>query len=103
LYNYKGLTEVVGRVGNVLKDGNDRQPQPEIYFPVNPTRGMQRAVNIVVRTTGNAAPSAGTIGQMILEAEPTATLDRVEPLAVTVAASFGQPRLGATVFVTIAL
>ena len=28
-----GVTsEIVGVVGNVLKDGNDRQPQPELYF-----------------------------------------------------------------------
>lgn len=29
----RGVTaEIVGVVGNMLKDGNDRQPQPELYF-----------------------------------------------------------------------
>ena len=44
--------EIVGVVGNVLKDGNDRQPQPELYF-VHGSHGQRISglVNLVIRTT----------------------------------------------------
>ena len=46
-------TEIVGIVGNVLKDGNDRQPQPEIYFShASRGRRIERAMNLVIRTIG---------------------------------------------------
>ena len=43
--------EIVGVVGNVLKDGNDRQPQPELYF-VHGSHGQRisGSVNLVIRT-----------------------------------------------------
>ena len=41
--------EIVGVVGNVLKDGNDRQPQPELYF-VHGSHGQRISglVNLVI-------------------------------------------------------
>ena len=56
----QGVTaEIVGVVGNVLKDGNDRQPQPELYF-VHGSHGQRidGQVNLVIRTTGNPAALA---------------------------------------------
>jgi len=54
--NENVVTEIVGVVGTVLKDGNDRQPQPEIYFVQgSPTRRIVGAVNLVMRTAGDPA------------------------------------------------
>ena len=36
----KVTTEIVGVVGNVLKDGLDRAPRPEIYLPHSEARGI---------------------------------------------------------------
>ena len=46
--------EIIGVVGDVLKDGNDRQPQPALYFVHGSTATHQRRVNLVIRTRGDA-------------------------------------------------
>jgi predicted permease len=88
-------TEIIGVVGNVLKDGNDREPQPEMYMPYR-TDGQEMvgAVQLVVRTAG---PSmlAPELREIVRELEPLATVDRVEPLTTTFAASVDQPRFAA--------
>jgi hypothetical protein len=44
-------TEIIGVIGNVLKDGKDQQPQPEVYFVHgSPGRRVVRWLNVVVRT-----------------------------------------------------
>ena len=54
------LTEIVGVVGNVLKDGHDRQPQPEIYFSqASRGRRIERAINLVIRTSNDAVALDG--------------------------------------------
>jgi predicted permease len=102
LLNVPGITEVVGRVGNVLKDGNDRAPQPESYFPLNPSRGIRGPIHFVIRTTASSTLDASTVRSVIREADPTATIDRLEPLSAAVSTSFAQPRFATAVFVSFA-
>jgi putative ABC transport system permease protein len=95
----RGATaEIVGVVGNVLKDGNDRQPQPELYF-VHGSHGQRisEQVNLVIRTTGNPAALAQDVRGLVQQVDREAVVDRIEPLTTTVAASLDAPRFAATV------
>ena len=89
----QGVTaEIVGVVGNVLKDGNDRQPQPELYF-VHGSHGQRidSQVNLVIRTTGNPAALAQDVRGLVQQVEREAVVDRIEPLTTSVAASLDAP------------
>jgi putative ABC transport system permease protein len=92
------IAEIVGVVGNVLKDGNDRQPQPELYF-VHGSPGQRIAgqVNLVIRTTGNPAALAPEVRGIVRQVESGAAVDRIEPLPKIVAASLDAPRFAAAV------
>ena len=93
-------TEIIGVVGNVLKDGNDREPQPEIYFPHGTlNEEMVGAVQLVVRTTGSPSAFAPELRGIVRDLEPAAAIDRVEPLTTAIAASVEQPRFAAAVLV----
>ena len=85
-------------VGNVLKDGNDRQPQPELYF-VHGSHGQRidGEVHLVIRASGSPAALAPDVRRMVLQVEPAAVVDRIEPLTTTVAASLDTPRFAAAV------
>jgi ABC-type antimicrobial peptide transport system permease subunit len=97
------ITEIVGVVGNVLKDGHDRQPQPEIYFVHgSPTKRMIDFANILVRTMDEPTPLARTLRGLIHEADSTAIVERVAPLTELVSASVEQPRFATTVVGTFA-
>ena len=90
--------EIVGVVGNVLKDGNDRQPQPELYF-VHGSHGQRIGgqVNLVIRAAGNPAALAQDVRGLVRQVEREALVDRIEPLTTTVAASLDAPRFAAAV------
>ena len=92
------IAEVVGVVGNVLKDGNDRDPQPELYF-VHGSHGQRigDVVKLVIRTAGGPASWAQDVRGAVAQADPDAVIDRIEPLATSVAASLDTPRFAATV------
>jgi predicted permease len=85
--------EIVGVVGNVLKDGNDREPQPELYFVHgSPGQRISGLVNFVIRTPGHPAALAPDVRAIVGDIEPEALVDRVEPLTTILAASFDAPR-----------
>jgi putative ABC transport system permease protein len=95
----RGVTaEIVGVVGDVLKDGNDRQPQPELYF-VHGSHGQRidGQVKLVIRTIGDPAGLARDVRAVVREVEREAVVDRIEPLATTLAASLDAPRFAAAV------
>ena len=96
-------TEIVGVVGTVLKFGNDREPQPEIYFVHgSPTRRMIGFANVLVRTTDDPSRLARTLRDIVQTADRTAIIERVEPLSSLVSASVDQPRFATTVLGTFA-
>ena len=90
--------EIVGVVANVLKDGNDKQPQPELYF-VHGADGLRISgrVNLVIRTAGEPAARAPDIRALVREIDREVVIDRIEPLATSVAASLYGPRFAAGV------
>lgn len=97
-------TEIIGVVGTVLKDGNDRRPEPEIYFAEGaPGRNIVGAVNFVIRMSADPAAMASTIRGMLRGIDGGAVIERLEPLADRLSASVAQPRFAMTVLVAFAL
>jgi putative ABC transport system permease protein len=90
--------QIVGVVGNVLKDGNDKQPQPELYFAHGaPGQRISGRVNLVVRTTGEPSSRVRDLRALVREVDRDVVIDRIEPLATSVAASLDGPRFAAGV------
>ena len=110
---FKGLlgkpemtTEIVGVVGDVLKDGLDTKPQPEIYLALNALEkehGITREINLVIRTAGNPSAFGSSLRSMLRDIEPTAALGRVGTLASQVSNSVSEPRFSTAVLGAFAL
>ena len=108
-YNRTGtIGEIVGVVGNVLKDGNDKAPEPEVYFAdgsrttaSNPRLSGFAAV--VVRTTGDPAALGADLRSMIHRVDAEAGIDAIEPLTDAVARSVDQPRFATTLLAAFGL
>ena len=93
----QGVTaQIVGVVGNVLKDGNDRQPQPELYSVPRIARPTHR------RTGEPRDPRDGQSGgtragraPSVRQVDREAVVDQIEPL--TTASPFRWHRFAAAV------
>jgi putative ABC transport system permease protein len=96
------ITEIIGVVGDVLKDGLDGRPQPEIYLLRRGERNLGNGFNIVVRTHGSAKAMAPTIRGVVLETDKNAVVDQIGPLAQRVSASVSQPRFATSVILAFA-
>jgi putative ABC transport system permease protein len=92
--------EIVGVVGNVLKNGNDQPPLPELYF-IHGSHGQRIGdqVQLVIRTTASPAAVAPDVRAIVRQIEPDALVDHVEPLTTTVATSLDAPRFSSGVMV----
>jgi len=91
------LTEIVGVIGDVLKNGLDTQPQPEIYLLERPGRPILREINLVVRTSGDPMSVVPLVRGLVREIDAGAAADAVTTLATRVSASVSQPRFAAAV------
>jgi len=110
---YKGLlgksdmtTEIVGVVGDVLKDGLDGKPQPEIYLALNKQdkeHAITREINLVIRTSGDPDAFAPSLRSMVHETEPAAALGHVGTLSGQVADSVSEPRFSMAVLAAFAV
>lgn len=110
---FKGLlgksamtSEIVGVVGDVLKDGLDTKPQPEIYLALNKVErehAITREINLVIRTSGDPNAFASTLRSIVREIEPAAALGRVGALSRQVADSVSEPRFSTAVLGAFAL
>jgi predicted permease len=92
-------TEIVGVIGNVLKNGNDKAIEAEIYFMQG--AGNQRidsSVNLVVRTAGDPSALAETIRVAVRDIDRRPVIARIDPLNQLLSESVAQPRFGVTVF-----
>jgi putative ABC transport system permease protein len=91
-------TEIVGVIGNVLKDGHDREPEPEIYFlHRSPTRTLGGLFSVAIRADGDGAASVALLRQIAGRIDPGAMILRADALADRVATSMAQPRFAALV------
>src|SRR5204863_4261536 len=82
--------EIVGIVSNVLKDGNDRKPQPEIYRLLRDGARTYGRFELVIRAEGLPSSIAPQVRAIVRNAAPTAAVETV-PLAQRVAAAVAQP------------
>jgi putative ABC transport system permease protein len=99
-------TEIVGVVGDVLKDGLDTKPQPEIFLALNKfehEHAITREINLVVRTSGDPNAFASSLRSIVRELEPTAALGHVGTLSSQVADSVSEPRFSTAVLGAFAL
>jgi predicted permease len=93
--------EIVGVVGNVLKDGNAGTPSPEIYRILRSTEPFFN-YQIIARTTGDPDAIVPALRNVVREVAPDATVNIV-PLSQRFSDSVAQPRLATTVFGTLAV
>jgi predicted permease len=94
----KGATaEIVGVVGNVLKEGLDAKPQPEVYVALAPPYDLRNQVSLVLRTESDPAAFAPQLRALVQQLRSDAAVDNVGALATRIEASVAQPRFAAWV------
>jgi predicted permease len=99
------VTEIVGVVAPMLRDGNDREPDPEIYF-VAGTLGNQRffqGVNFVVRTKDEPRTLVAAVRAALRDTDRDVIIDRLQPLSDPLAESVAQPRFATATLVVFAM
>jgi predicted permease len=94
--------EVIGVVGNVLKNGNDGKPQPEVYRLADGVPAYDARFELAIRTTGDPAAIAPQVRDIVRGLEPSAAVETA-PLAERLAATVEQPRFAALVLAAFAL
>jgi predicted permease len=94
--------EIVGIVANVLKDGNDRQPQPEVYVLGRDGGRFTGRFEIVARTAAAPSAVAGAVRAIVRELAPSAAVETV-PLSQRVSEAVDQPRFAMAVLIAFAI
>jgi putative ABC transport system permease protein len=100
LYNggFAAETEIIGVVGDVLKDGNDARRQPEMYFMHGSrTHRISGFPTFVVRGSPSDAELTSMLRRLVREIDGGAAIDSVTPLRMLLSASWAQPRFAASV------
>jgi predicted permease len=96
-------TVIVGVVDNVLKDGLDRQPQPEIFRVPERSVGINRQIFLAVRTAGDPTAIVPELRRLLREAEPRAAIDAIGTLESKLSTAVAQPRFAASVLLSFSL
>jgi predicted permease len=94
--------EIVGIVGNTLKNGNDTAVQPEHYNVLRTPGRFYGRFEIAVRTAGDPTAAAPPIRSLLREIAPAAAVETVT-LAQRVTESIAEPRFAMTILVTFAV
>ena len=94
--------EIVGVVDDVLKDGNDRQPQPEMYVPMAERDRLGTDVLLVVRTERPSDGLPGLVADHVRDLSPHATTE-IMRLSDRLSLSVARPRFAAMVLGAFAL
>jgi predicted permease len=94
--------EILGVVGNVLKDGLDASPQPEIYVLSRDrsqfvTQFSVTQFSVAIRTDGDPTRMIPALRAAMREVDPGGAVDDIAPLTARMSASMGQPRFAAAV------
>jgi predicted permease len=95
--------EIVGIVGNVLKDGLDTRPQPEMYNLPRDLFGFPTALNLAIRTSGDPLALASPLRETVRALDSAAAVDAIETLGRRMSASVSEPRFAMTVLMSFAL
>jgi predicted lysophospholipase L1 biosynthesis ABC-type transport system permease subunit len=85
--------EIVGVVRNVLKDGLQTQPQPEVYVVAAHRYSVGGETKLVVRTGGDPNALGGIVRQLVRDLRSDAAVDNVLPLASQLSDSLRTERL----------
>ena len=96
-YDRQAVNEIVGVVGDVLKDGNDQKPVPEIYGVARADNAISYEVDVVVRVAGDPRLAAGAVRDAAAALDADAVVGSAAPLASRVDRAFAQPRFSTTV------
>jgi predicted lysophospholipase L1 biosynthesis ABC-type transport system permease subunit len=94
---------VVGVVGNVLKDGLATMPQPEVYIVPAHRYNIRSEVNVIMRTAADPMQTGPVVRDLVHELRGDAAVDGVTPLASLVSESVARERLATTMAVAFAL
>lgn len=98
------VTEIVGVVAPMLKDGHDSEPQPEIYFVAKPqTNSLGQSLSFVARTTGDPRALVAAVRGVLRDIDRDVIISRVQPLTDPLAASVAQPRFATATVTAFAL
>jgi putative ABC transport system permease protein len=95
------VNEVVGIVANVLKNGNDSPPQPEVYQVVREPGRFYGRFEIVARTSADPASLAPAVRAIVRELAPESAVETAT-LAERLARSVDQPRFAMAVLAGVA-
>jgi putative ABC transport system permease protein len=95
-------SEIVGVVANVLKDGLDTRPQPEVFVLPRLGQSLPGELNLALRSTAGWAGVSSALRAAAAELEPSAAVE-LTPLASRLSASVAQPRFAAATLTSLAL
>jgi predicted lysophospholipase L1 biosynthesis ABC-type transport system permease subunit len=96
------ITEIVGVVGDILKDGLDTAPQSAIYTLPQYGYSLPSKLSVVMRTAGDPLALAPQVRAVAGELEPSAAVE-VATLSSRRSASLAQPRFAAAALSAFAL
>ena len=96
------ITEIVGVVSNLLKNGLDQKPLTEIFGLPRFGRRFPESFQIVIRTQGDPAALAPSVRSVVRGINPSIIVDTVT-LASRVSESVAQPRFAAVTVAAFAL
>jgi len=94
--------EIVGVVANVLKDGLDAAPQPEIYNLPRDRFGFPPSINLAIRAAGDPLTLIAPLREAVRAVDRGAALDEVEPLGTRISDSVREPRFAMAILVAFA-
>ena len=94
----KSRVEVVGVIGNVLKNGLVDDPQSEIYVALGNHGAVTTGagINLVIRTSSDLTLIAETLRGIVREVDAAAPVHNIRMLAADLSASAGQTRFTTT-------
>jgi putative ABC transport system permease protein len=92
----KYVAEIIGVVADVLKDGNDAKPQPEMYTLARDRVQFSGHFEMAVRTTGRPAALAPAVREALHALAPTVSVETTT-LSRRLEESVDQPRFAMAV------
>lgn len=95
--------EIVGVVDNVLKDGLDAKPQPEMYNVPREAFGLPPAMNVAIRTARDPLALVAPLRAAVRDVNDAAAIDNIETLGSRLSASVSEPRFAMAVLIAFAV